>query len=95
MARSPNINNLEKDKFRDGPNDTSRVAVVSESDGVSLNVDTVSSTLIYIGEGIFGALNNEPKWKISKIDLTSGVSIRLASNDFDQIWDDRAGLTYV
>lgn len=60
-----------------------------------LVVDQASSTVIYLGEGLFAALTSEPKWRISKIDLSTGVRIKLASEDFDQIWDNRATLTYV
>ena len=62
----------------------------------SLQVDEVSSSLIYLGEGTFGALTSEAKWKIKKIVITgSTVSIKNASDAFDQIWDDRVALTYV
>jgi hypothetical protein len=60
-----------------------------------LVVDQASSTVIYLGEGLFGALTSEAKWRISKIDLSTGVRIKLASEDFDQIWDNRTTLTYV
>lgn len=60
-----------------------------------LVVDQASSTVIYLAEGLFGALTSEAKWKISKIDLSTGVRIKLASEDFDQIWDNRTSLTYV
>lgn len=86
----------EFQKFRDtGKVGETKVAVTNEDDAAGLIVDQVSSTLIYLGEGLFGALPSEPKWKIKKIDLSSGVRITLASDDFDQIWNDRASLTYV
>jgi hypothetical protein len=89
------IKSREYDKFREADNGKSKVAVNLESDSSGLIVDTVSSTLIYIGEGTFGALTSEPKWLIKKIDLSSGVVIKAASKDFNQVWDDRASLTYV
>jgi hypothetical protein len=89
------IRSREYDKFRDADGDKSKVAVTLEDDSSGLIVDTVSSTLIYIGEGTFGALTSEPKWLIKKIDLTSGVVIKAASKDFNQIWDNRASLVYV
>lgn len=89
------VQDREFDKFRSAENDKSKVAVTIEDSASGLIVDQVSSTLIYLGEGLFGALTSEAKWKIKKIDLTSGVRITSASLDFDQIWDDRAGLTYV
>lgn len=89
------IRSREYDKFRDAESGKSKVAVTLEDDASGLIVDTVSSTLIYIGEGTFGALTSEPKWLIKKIDLTSGVVIKAASTDYNQIWDNRASLTYV
>lgn len=61
----------------------------------SLRVDQVSPTLLYIGQAYFGALDNEPKWQIKKIDLTTGVSIKNASDSFNNVWNNRAALTYV
>lgn len=61
----------------------------------SLRVDQVSPTLLYIGQAYFGALDNEPKWQIKRIDLTSGVSIKNASDSFNSIWDNRTSLIYV
>jgi hypothetical protein len=82
-------------KFRDAGGNKTKVAVTTEDDSSGLIVDQASSTLIYLGEGLFGALTSEAKWKIKRIDLTSGVVIKAASQDFDQIWDSRAALTYV
>ncbi|MFZ4411518.1 MAG: hypothetical protein ACOYOV_00445 [Bacteroidales bacterium] len=62
----------------------------------SLQVEEVSASLIYLGEGTFGALTSEAKWKIKKIVISgSTVSIKNASDAFDQIWNNRASLTYV
>jgi hypothetical protein len=86
----------EYQKFRDaGEVGKTKVAVTYEDDSSGLIVDQVSSTIIYLGEGLFGALTSEAKWKIKKIDLSSGVRITSASTDFDQVWDNRASLIYV
>jgi hypothetical protein len=84
----------EYKKFRSSGGN-SKVAVVSEEDSQGLIVDQVSSTLIYLGEGLIGALTSEPKWKVKKIDLSSGIRITCASSEFDNIWDNRSSLTYV
>jgi hypothetical protein len=89
------VKDREFDKFRSASNGKSKVAVTSEDDASGLIVDQASSTVIYLGEGLFGALTSEAKWKIKKIDLSSGVRITSASEDFNQIWDNRAALTYV
>lgn len=61
-----------------------------------LRFDESSSNIMYLAEGVFGALDNEPKWKIKKIEINGTLfTIKLASNKFNQIWDDRTSLTYV
>jgi hypothetical protein len=90
-----NIQEMWYDAFRPAENGKSKIAVNSEDDASGLRVDQASSTIIYLGEGLFGALTSEAKWKIKKIDLSSGVVITSASQDFDQIWDNRVSLTYV
>lgn len=63
---------------------------------LELRFDEVSSTVMYLGEAVIGALESEAKWKIRKIEITGTlVSIKYASGNFDNIWDNRAGLTYV
>lgn len=89
------IQDRRYDSYRPAPGDKSKLAVTTEEDAVGLIVDQASATVIYLGEGLFGALTSEPKWKIKKIDLSSGVVIKAASQDFDQIWDSRTSLTYV
>jgi hypothetical protein len=89
------IQDRKFDSYRSANNDKSKVAVTHEDDSSGLRVDQASSTVIYLGEGLFGALTSEAKWKIKKIDLSSGVVITSASESFDQIWDNRASLTYV
>lgn len=87
---------LERARFKKTANEEIAIRISSrEDDAYGLIVDEVSSTLIYLGEGLYGALTSEPKWRIKKIDTTTGVVIKAASEDFNQIWDDRAGLTYV
>lgn len=72
--------------------------VTQATEDLSLRFDQVvaGSTIMYLGEGKFGALDSEPKWKIKKIE-TSGLIIKItyASESFDQIWDNRMGLIYV
>lgn len=83
------------DSYRPASGDKSKVAVTNEDDASGLIVDQASSTVIYLGEGTYGALTSEASWKIKKIDLSSGVVIKAASQGFDQIWDNRVSLTYV
>jgi len=60
-----------------------------------LRVDKVSSTLTYYGQSTYGAETDEAKWFISRISKSGTItSVDLASDTFDQIWDDRLTLTY-
>ena len=94
MSLPDSINDRPKQSYREESDGKTKVAVVTEDDGIGLIYEQASSTIIYLGEGLFGALTSEPKWKIKKIDTSSGVVIKSASKAFDQIWNDRAGLTY-
>lgn len=63
---------------------------------LSLRFDQVSTSLMYLAEGIFGALDSDANWKIKKIEITgTSVSIKNASEQFDQVWNNRTSLTYV
>jgi hypothetical protein len=88
------VKDNEANKFRGTPDNVS-VAVTSEETNPELRVDVASSTIIYIGEASFSSSESSPFWKIKKIDTSFGVSIKLASNNYDQIWNNRAALTYV
>jgi hypothetical protein len=91
---STDVRDNELKKFRDSASGPV-VAVTNEETSPELRVDIASSTIIYTGEAAFSSSESSPLWKIKKIDTSSGVSIKLASNGFDQIWTNRASLTYV
>ena len=60
-----------------------------------LRVDKISTTLTYFGQSTLGAGTNEAKWFISRITKSGTLtSVDLASDAFDQVWDDRLSLTY-
>jgi len=60
-----------------------------------LRVDKVSSALTYYGQSTYGAATSEPKWFISRISKAGTLtSVDLASDQFNQIWDNRTSLTY-
>lgn len=92
MSLSNSIEDREFAKFRDG----NKVAVTSEDDQQSLRFEQVSSSLLYLAVGLYGALDSEPKWKVQKIEISGlQISIKNSSNAFDSIWANRASLTYV
>jgi len=49
----------------------------------------------YVGEAAIGTLTSAAAWRIKKIDSTTGIIIQWAGTGvFDQIWDNRASLSY-
>lgn len=60
-------------------------------------IDEVSSTLTYVGKAHVNAETDEPIWQIQRIETTGTETvIEFADGDakFDNVWDDRGGLTY-
>jgi hypothetical protein len=49
----------------------------------------------YVGEAAIGTLTSAASWRIKRIDSSSGTIIQWAGTGvFDQIWDNRASLSY-
>lgn len=61
-------------------------------------VDEASSTVIYIGQAIPGSQDSAAMWLIKKI-IISGATVSTlyanGSSAYDQVWNNRAALTYV
>lgn len=55
-----------------------------------------SGSVTYVGKAEVGSASSSAKWQIQKIDETSGTVITWADGNalFDNIWDDRATLSY-
>ena len=75
MSLTSSKTDRDFNKYRDAGGNNTKVAVTLEDQELGLIVDQASSTIIYLGEGLYGALTSEAKWKIKKIDLSSGVRI--------------------
>jgi len=74
------------------------VSLEQRSDSLgSLKLDQVTSTLFYVGEATFAASTSSPLWRIRKVDTSTGVDMRWADGNpnCDNVWDDRASLTYI
>ena len=58
--------------------------------------DYTTANVTYIGEAVVGASTAAAVWRIKKMNETTGVSITFADSDsnFDNVWDNRASLTY-
>ncbi len=49
----------------------------------------------YVGEASIGTATSAASWRVKKIDSTTGVIIQWAGTGvFDQVWDNRASLSY-
>lgn len=64
---------------------------------VKTYIDEASSTVTYVGKASVTASPSAPVWRISKIEVSGTVTtVKFANSsyDFNQIWDNRASLTY-
>lgn len=60
-------------------------------------IDEASATITYVGKASTSALTSNAVWQIMKME-TSGsittISYADGNSEFDNIWDNRASLTY-
>ena len=63
---------------------------------LTLLLDEASATVSYIGEAAPASSTSAAVWRIRKLDTTSGVNLLYADGNtrFDNVWDNRASLTY-
>lgn len=64
---------------------------------VSMRIDEVSPTLIYIGESAVGASESDAIWRIKRITISGSLTkIEYAegSAKWNSVWNDRASLIY-
>lgn len=58
-------------------------------------IEDLGTGTTYIGEAPVGAATSSASWRIQKIVVSGGTTtITWASSKFDQIWDNRASLSY-
>lgn len=80
-------------------NNQGKKLVISESEQYNFVGEyDGSDNLIYAGFALPGVLTSEPRWKIMKLNYTGTnlVSTQRADGNkkFDNVWDDRATLSY-
>ena len=67
-------------------------------DDLVTNYDPVGATVAYVGKAIAGTLSSAASWQVKKLVFAAdgGVTTTVADGDlnFDNVWDDRASLTY-
>jgi len=86
-------------RFQELPIGDSVVGITSEEDTVySKQTDFVGDTVIYKGEAIPGSLTSASVWRVRKLTLAGDGDVTEIWADgnanFDNVWDDRASLTY-
>lgn len=60
-----------------------------------IEIDEASSTVTYVGKAPYGVADSDPSWYIVKLTSSGNdLSIKSASTLFDQVWTNRASLTY-
>jgi len=63
--------------------------------GVQQKIDEPDANTTYIGFAPRGDATSASTWLIKKISVSGTVTTTAwASTEFDQVWDDRASLTY-
>lgn len=65
-------------------------------DTLAVRVDEASATVTYVGDAAIGSATSGALWRVKKIDTSSGTVITWAdgNSSFDNIWDNRASLSY-
>lgn len=74
------------------------VKVVTTEGTLITNYDAVGADLSYVGKAVAGTATSAAVWQIKKLvfNTEGDVTTTFADGnaDFDNIWDDRASLTY-
>lgn len=64
----------------------------------AIRLDEVSDTLFYVGKAEVGRLDSGAQWQIVRYTTTGSIlkgEYANGSESFDQVWNDRATLTYI
>ena len=70
---------------------------IKEDRQLIIRVDTVSDVLLYVGKAIPGTATSAALWRIQEITVVGDETIILwadGNTDFDNIWNNRAALSY-
>jgi hypothetical protein len=70
----------------------------TEDKRLTVRLDQVSDTLFYVGKALIGKVDTDANWLIVKYTQTGSIlksEYANGSEAFNQVWNDRATLTYV
>ena len=70
--------------------------IVSKTNYATILDDTTTTDVVYIGKAAIGSTTASAVWQILKMDISSGMTITWAdgNDNFDNVWNNRASLTY-
>lgn len=86
----------ERARFRDA-NGLSKVAVTDETTSLATAIDEVNKNLSYFGFAVIGSSAGDAVWKIQRLQTTGNVTLLQfadGNDSFDNIWNNRASLSY-
>jgi hypothetical protein len=70
----------------------------TEDKRLTVRLDEVSDTLFYVGKALIGKVNSDANWLIIRYTTVGNVLMSEYANGseaFNQVWNNRASLTYV
>lgn len=86
---------LKVDEVGAGPGGAVDVNIVGVA-GEALRFDSSADPILYLGLAVPGSSTASAVWRITRIDVSSGVIFQYAdgNDSFDNVWDNRASLSY-
>jgi len=96
IGGSATTNVLTLDYNTASMDDADDIQIYYDMGSLVKRIDEASATITYIGQAQDDSSIGDPVWQIQRIDTSSGTIIQWAdgNNNFDNVWDDRAALTY-
>ncbi|TFH43220.1 MAG: hypothetical protein E4H01_12370 [Lysobacterales bacterium] len=90
---------LDADKITTEAGEVHRLRVANEASALAYRFDEISATLAYLGHAQIATATSAASWRIQKFVFGNGtgdVTVTWADGnaDFDNVWDDRAALSY-
>ena len=86
------ITKLDPDQIEDLPVQVNQVVFAKRT-------DIVNDNLIYKGEAYVGSSSANPVWRIRRLTISNDGDVieewADGNDNFDNIWNDRTGLTYI
>jgi hypothetical protein len=78
------------------PLNTVNGGLTTESVALATRIDDTADPIIYIGKAAIGSSTASAVWQITKLDTSSGLIKTWADSDssFNNVWDNRASLSY-